>query len=34
MIGIVQEGSAEAAAEALKNMLSADAIVLKTANQD
>ena len=29
MIGIYQEGSAEAAAEALKNMLSADAIVVR-----
>jgi magnesium-transporting ATPase (P-type) len=29
IIGIVQEGSAEAAAEALKNMLSADAIVVR-----
>ena len=29
IIGIVQEGSAEAAAEALKNMLSADALVLR-----
>jgi len=29
MIGIYQEGSAEAAAEALKNMLSSDAIVLR-----
>lgn len=28
-IGIIQEGSAEAAAEALKNMLSADAVVVR-----
>lgn len=33
MIGIYQEGSAEAAAEALKNMLSADAIVIRNGQE-
>jgi magnesium-transporting ATPase (P-type) len=32
-IGIMQEGSAEAAAEALKNMLSADAILIRNGQQ-
>ncbi len=32
-IGIVQEGSAEQAAEALKNMLSSDAIVVRTGKE-
>ena len=33
IIGIVQEGSAEAAAEALKNMLSTDAVVVRARRQ-